>query len=159
MKEAERMSERKGWHQLNQYSNVDNPGAHFKTTGPEIWGQTEHKITHFVAGLGTCGTITGTGRYLKQQNPSIQVLGVAPCTGHDIPGVRSAQQLLLADHYHPDEYNGQCEVNNHEAYKQMLRINQEESLICGPTSGMALAGVFKMVPDAINNVVVVMFPD
>ena len=78
---------------LDQYSNEDNPGAHYKTTGPEIWRQTEGKITHFVAGLGTCGTITGTGRFLKEKNPEVKVFGVYPEEGHDIPGVRSQRQL------------------------------------------------------------------
>jgi len=74
------------FHMLNQYGNQANPEAHYKTTGPEIWRQTQGKVTHFVAGLGTCGTITGTGRFLKEQNPNVQVLGVHPNEGHDIPG-------------------------------------------------------------------------
>ena len=73
---------------LNQYANEANPDAHYKTTGPEIWRQTEGGVTHFVSGLGTCGTITGTGRYLKEQDAAVQVLGVHPQEGHDIPGVR-----------------------------------------------------------------------
>ena len=89
---------------LDQYTNEANPGAHFRTTGPEIWRQTGGAVTHFVAGLGTCGTITGTGRFLKQQNPAVKVLGVYPEDGHDIPGVRSKRQLAQTSLYFPQEY-------------------------------------------------------
>ena len=81
------------FHMLNQYVNQANPNAHYKTTGPEVWKQTEHKITHFVAALGTCGTLTGAGTYLKEKNSSIQLIGVHPEEGHDIPGVRSIIQF------------------------------------------------------------------
>ena len=144
---------------LDQYVNEANPGAHYRTTGPEIWKQTDGKITHFVAGLGTCGTITGTGRYLKEQNPDIQVLGVAPEEGHDIPGVRSKRQLQQTELYRPDEYDGETDVTNREAYDLCLRLNREESIVAGPSSGMNLAGAFKMVPDEPGNIVVVIFCD
>ncbi len=144
---------------LDQYVNEANPGAHYRTTGPEIWRQTDGKITHFVAGLGTCGTITGTGRFLKEQNPDIQVLGVAPEEGHDIPGVRSKRQLQQTKLYRPDEYNGEVEVNNREAYDLCRRLNQEECIVAGPSSGMNLAGALKLVPDEPGNIVVVIFCD
>ncbi len=147
------------WTNLDQYSNLANPGAHMLTTGPEIWRQTGGKVTHFVAGLGTCGTITGTGRYLKQQSPDVQVLGVYPAEGHDIPGVRSLRQLGQTKLYFPDEYDGQTEVDNREAYDLCLRLNQEESIIAGPSSGMALHGALKMIPDEPGVVAVVIFPD
>jgi cysteine synthase/rhodanese-related sulfurtransferase len=147
------------FHQLNQYVNPANPEAHFKTTGPEIWRQTGGKVTHFVAGLGTCGTITGTGRFLKQQDAAVKVMGVHPAEGHDIPGVRSLRQLKLTEFYLPREYDQQVEVDNEEAYSLCLRLNREEGIIAGPSSGMALAGAFKMVPDEPGNIVVVIFPD
>jgi cysteine synthase/rhodanese-related sulfurtransferase len=143
---------------LDQYSNEANPGGHYRTTGPEIWRQTDGKVTHLVAGLGTCGTITGTGRYLKEQG-DVKVLGVCPEEGHDIPGVRSQRQLAQTKLYHPDEYDGEVEVTNREAYDLCLRLNREESIIGGPSSGMALAGALKLVPDELGNVVVVIFPD
>ena len=90
--------------------NDANPDAHFRTTGPEIWRQTEGTVTHFVAGLGTCGTITGTGRFLKEKNPAVKVLGVYPEDGHDIPGVRSKRQLAQTKLYFPNEYDGEIEV-------------------------------------------------
>ena len=143
---------------LDQYSNEANPGAHYLTTGPEIWRQTQGKVTHFVAGLGTCGTITGTGRYLKEQG-DVKVLGVYPEEGHDIPGVRSQRQLAQTKLYRPDEYDGEVEVTDREAYDLCLRLNREESIVAGPSSGMNLAGALKLVPDEPGNIVVVIFCD
>jgi len=144
---------------LDQYVNEANPQAHYRTTGPEIWRQTEGKVTHFVAGLGTCGTITGTGRFLKEQNRDIKVLGAYPEEGHDIPGVRSQRQLQQTKLYRPDEYDGEAEITNREAYDLCLRLNREECIVAGPSSGMNLAGAFKMVPDEPGAVAVVIFCD
>lgn len=159
MQKAADLSKQPGWHQLNQYKNPANPDAHFRTTGPEIWRQTEGKITHFVAGLGTCGTITGTGRFLKSKNQNVKVFGVHPGEGHDIPGVRSLRALKLTDFFLPKEYDGITEIQNKEAYQLTKRLIQEESIIAGPSSGMALAGAFKQVPDEPGAVCVVVFPD
>ncbi len=144
---------------LDQYVNEANPESHYRTTGPEIWRQTQGKITHFIAGLGTCGTITGTGRFLKEKNADIKVLGVCPEEGHDIPGVRSRRQLQQTKLYRPDEYDGDVEVTNREAYDLCMRLNREESIIAGPSSGMNLAGAFKMLPDEPGTVAVVIFCD
>jgi len=159
MAKATELGAQPGWHQLNQYKNPANPEAHFRTTGPEVWRQTEGRVTHFVAGLGTCGTITGAGRFLTSKNRDVKVLGVHPQEGHDIPGVRSLRQLKLADFFYPKEYDGLIEINNEEAYRLCKRLNQEESVIAGPSSAMALAGAFKLVPDQPGAVCVVMFPD
>lgn len=159
MERASEIAEQPGFHQLNQYKNPANPEAHYLTTGPEIWKQTEGKVTHYVCGLGTCGSITGTGRYLKEQNPNLKVLGVDPVDGHDIPGVRSKRQLLVTDFFLPDEYDGTQHIDNKEAYELCARLNREEGIIAGPSSGMALAGAFKMVPDEEGLVAVVLFPD
>lgn len=159
MAKATEMGKQPGWHQLNQYKNPANPDAHFRTTGPEVWRQTQGKVTHFVAGLGTCGTITGSGRFLKSKNKNIKTFGVHPKEGHDIPGVRSLKQLKLADFFLPAEYDGLTEINNEEAYRLCKCLNQEESIIAGPSSGMALAGAFKLVPDEPGAVCVVIFPD
>jgi cysteine synthase/rhodanese-related sulfurtransferase len=148
-----------GYILLDQYGNEANPEGHYRTTGPEIWRQTEGKITHFVAGLGTCGTITGTGRFLKEKRRETQVLGVYPEEGHDIPGVRSKRQLGQTKLYRPNEYDGEVEVADREAYELCLRLNREESIIAGPSSGLALAGAFKLVPDEPGVVAVVIFPD
>ncbi len=144
---------------LDQYKNAANPDSHYRTTGPEIWRQTGGNITHFVAGLGTCGTITGTGRFLKEQNAAIKVLGVYPDDGHDIPGVRSLRQLQQTDFFLPDEYDQIIEVSNRDSYDMFLRLNREESIIAGPSCAMALVGGLRMIPDEPGNVVVIIFPD
>jgi len=159
MAKATELSERPGWRQLNQYKNPANPEAHFRTTGPEVWRQTGGKITHFVASLGTCGTITGTGRFLKTQNPQVKVIGVHPTDGHDIPGVRSRKALRVTDFFKPEEYDGVVEISDPEAYGLCLRLNREESIIAGPSGGLALAGAFKSIPDEPGNIAVVIFPD
>ena len=156
---ARETGDQEGWEILDQYVNEANPGAHYKTTGPEIWKQTAGKVTHFVAGLGTCGTITGTGKYLKEQNSEIKVLGSVPEEGHSIPGVRSFRQLQQTKLYHPDQYDDQVEVNDKEAYELCMRLNREEAIIAGPSSGMNLMAAFKLVPDEPGNVVVVIFCD
>ena len=143
----------------NQYENEANLEAHVRTTGPEIWRQTEGKVTHFVAGLGTCGTITGNCRYLKSQNPGVQVIGVHPSEGHDIPGVRSIKQLELTKLFVPHEYDALVEVSDEEAFDMCLRLNREESVIAGPSSAMALVGALKLIEDDPDAVVVIIFPD
>ncbi len=149
----------KEFHILDQYRNEANPESHYKTTGPEIWKQTEGKVTHFVASLGTCGTITGTGRFLKEQNADVKVLGVHPQAGHDIPGVRSMSQLSQTELFRPDEYDEMVMVTNEVAYEWCHRLVSEESLIAGPSSALALAGACEIVPDEPGNLVVVIFPD
>src|SRR5580693_3324839 len=156
---AAELGQRPGNLHLDQYRNWANPDAHYRTTGPEIWRQTSGEITHFVAGLGTCGTITGTGRFLKEQRSAVRVLGVTPVEGHDIPGVRSLRQLKQTALFFPKEYDQLVEVQNEEAFELCRRLNQEESLIAGPSSGMALAGALKLVPDEQGVVCVVVFPD
>ncbi len=148
-----------GYVMLDQYSNEANPDAHFRTTGPEIWRQTEGKITHFIAGLGTCGTITGTGRFLKSKNSGVKVLGVYPEEGHDIPGVRSKRQLGQTKLYFPKEYDGEIEVTDRDAYDLCLRLNREESIVAGPSCAMALVGALKLVPDEPGVIAVVIFAD
>jgi S-sulfo-L-cysteine synthase (O-acetyl-L-serine-dependent) len=156
---AAELGERPGNYNLNQYKNPANPDAHYRTTGPEIWRQTGGAITHFVAGMGTCGTITGTGRFLREQRKDVRVLGVHPVEGHDIPGVRSIRQLQQTALFSPKEYDGLVDVTNDEAFELCRRINQEDSIIAGPSSGMALAGALKLVPDEPGVVCVVVFPD
>jgi len=144
---------------LDQYTNHGNPDAHFQTTGPEIWRQTQGRVTHLVAALGTCGSITGTGRYLRSQNPAVRVIGVCPTEGHDIPGVRSRRQLAHAALFAPDEYDAVVEVGDREAYARCRALNEREGLIAGPSSGLALEGALAAVPDEEGVVAVVLFPD
>jgi cysteine synthase/rhodanese-related sulfurtransferase len=156
---AQELADRPDFHMLDQYTNEANPGAHYRTTGPEIWKQTEGTVTHFVAGLGTCGTITGTGRFLKEQNPGLKVLGVHPQEGHDIPGVRSIRQLQQTALFRPNEYDELVEIKDEEAWGLCQRLNLEESIIAGPSSALALAGALCLVPDEPGVIAVVIFPD
>ncbi|MCH8252820.1 MAG: pyridoxal-phosphate dependent enzyme [Planctomycetes bacterium] len=148
-----------GFVMLNQYENEANVGAHYRTTGPEIWRQTRGKVTHLVAGLGTCGTITGTGMFLREKNPSSKLIGVYPEEGHDIPGVRSRSQLQQTKLYRPELCDDEVEVINREAFDMCLRLNREESIIAGPSSGMALVGALRAIADEPGTLVVVVFPD
>ncbi|MDR1791146.1 MAG: pyridoxal-phosphate dependent enzyme [Propionibacteriaceae bacterium] len=159
MSKAEELAERPGWTELNQYKNPANPEAHYRTTGPEVWRQTDGQITHFVASLGTCGTITGTGRYLKERNPEVKVIGVHPPTGHDIPGVRALRALALTDFFKPEEYDAVVEIPDEDSYATCHRLHIEESIIAGPSSGLALAGALREIPDEEGVVAVVVFPD
>lgn len=159
MEKATELGERPGWKELNQYANPANPQAHYLTTGPEVWRQTGGEVTHFVASLGTCGTITGAGRFLKEQDPAVQVIGVHPTQGHDIPGVRSRRALAVTDFFHPEEYDTIVEIGDEEAYALTHRLHVEESLIAGPSSGLALAGALRAVPDEPGVIAVVIFPD
>jgi cysteine synthase/rhodanese-related sulfurtransferase len=156
---AHAISKEPNFHMMNQYENEANPETHYKTTGPEIWKQTQGKVTHFVAGLGTCGTITGTGKFLKEKNPNIKVIGVHPAEGHDIPGVRSIKQLKQTKLFRPDQYDTLVEVPDADAYDMCLRLNREESIIAGPSAAMALVGALKVVGDDPDAVVVIIFPD
>ncbi len=156
---ATEIAEQPDYQMLNQYANPANPEAHYRTTGPEIWRQTKGAVTHFVAGMGTCGTIAGTGRFLKERNPQVRVLGVHPNEGHTIPGVRSITQLRQTRFFEPDHYDGMIEIENQEAFDLCRRLNREESITAGPSSAMALAGAFQLVPDEPGSLVVVIFPD
>lgn len=143
----------------NQYENEANLMAHYRTTGPEIWKQTEGRITHFIAGLGTCGTIGGAGKFLKEKNSKIKIIGVYPEEGHDIPGVRSLKQLKVTKLYKPELYDYMIEATNKESYNMCLRLNREESILAGPSSGMALAGGLKILKEYEQGFAVIIFPD
>ena len=159
MQRASELAAQPGWSELNQYANGANPDAHYRTTGPEIWRQTRGTVTHFVASLGTCGTITGTGRFLKERNPAVAVIGVHPTDGHDVPGVRSRRALAVTEFFSPDEYDAVLEVSDDDAYGTCRRLFTEESLTPGPSSGLALAGALRAIPDEPGVVAVVIFPD
>ena len=143
----------------NQYENLANIDAHYTTTGPEIWAQTEGKVTHVLAGLGTCGTIGGIGKFLKEKNPKIKVIAVHPQENHNIPGVRSLKQLQVTKLYQPELYDAIVEVHDQEAYEMCLQLNREESIIAGPSSGMVVAGALRFLKENDTGVVVFIFPD
>jgi cysteine synthase len=143
----------------NQYENEDNVRAHMETTGPEIWRQTEGKITHFFAALGTCGTITGTGRFLKGKNPAIQVIGVMPSEGHDVPGLRNMSQLHVSNLFDSSVVDDLLEIDYELAYDRALDLARKEGLFAGPSSGLILEGALQVVAKARTGLGVMIFPD
>lgn len=125
----------------NQYENTDNVRAHYETTGPEIWRQTEGRVKSFVAGLGTTGTITGVGRYLKERDPSIRIIGVEPQPGHRLPGMKSfaeAKEPGIADWSLVDEV---LRVDDDPAYEATKSIWRNEALMVGPSTGAIVAAL------------------
>ena len=139
---------------LNQFGNFDNPLAHYETTGPEIWADTHGEITHFVSSMGTTGTIMGTSRYLKEQNPAIQVVGVQPAEGANIPGIRRWPQAYLPEIFEPDRVDMTLDVTQDEAETMMRRLAAEEGIFAGVSSGGALAAAMK-VSEQVENAVIV----
>jgi cysteine synthase B len=148
---AEMVAEGKG-KMLDQFANPDNPLSHLRGTGPEIWRDTEGKVTHFVSAMGTTGTITGTSRFLKQQNPTIQVIGAQPAEGSQIPGIRKWPEA-----YQPRIYDGSLIdrlelVTQKEAEDMARRLAHEEGIFGGVSSGGALAvalGVARELQEAV----------
>jgi cysteine synthase B len=140
---AEEMAEKEGYFMLDQFSNPDNYGAHYKTTGPEIWTATEGKVTHFVASMGTTGTIMGNSRYLKEQNKQIKIIGVQPEEGASIPGIRKWSPEFLPKIYEPDRVDKILYVNEEQATETTRRMARE----CGIFAGMSSGGVLKATLD------------
>ena len=124
---------------VNQYENPDNVLAHYETTGPEIWSQTEGRIRTFVTGFGTCGTITGIGRYLKEQDPSIRVIGVEPQKGHRLPGLKSFQEAKEPSILDWSVIDDVIHVDDDAAYGFTRRLFLEEGLMVGPSTGAVVA--------------------
>ncbi len=119
----------------NQYANTDNIAAHYETTGPEIWRQTDGKVRYFIAGFGTCGTITGVGRYLKEQDPSIEIVAVEPQPGHRLPGMKNFQDAAEPAILDWSVIDHVIRVDDDAAYATTKRLFREEALIVGPTTG------------------------
>ena len=129
---------------LDQFSNPDNPQAHFETTGPEIWRDTAGRVTHFVSAMGTTGTIMGTGRYLKQQNPGVQIVGVQPDEGSNIPGIRRWPQAYLPKIYDPAGVDRIIDVSQVEAEQTMRDLAAREGIFGGVSSGGAVAAALRL---------------
>ena len=144
---------------LDQFSNLDNPTAHIESTGPEIWRQTGGRITHFVSSMGTTGTIMGCGRYLKEQNPDIQIIGLQPTEGSAIPGIRRWPQAYLPKIFVPEEVDRVMDIRQREAEEMTRRLAREEGIFCGVSSGGAVAGALKVSRQVENATIVAIICD
>ncbi len=129
---------------LDQFSNPDNPLAHYRTTGPEIWRDTGGEITHFISAMGTTGTIMGVGRYLREQSDSVQIVGVHPAEGAAIPGIRKWPEAYLPSIYDPSLVDRILEVGQSEAEEMTRRLAREEGIFCGVSSGGAVAAALRL---------------
>jgi S-sulfo-L-cysteine synthase (O-acetyl-L-serine-dependent) len=144
----------------DQYFNQMNPQAHYETTGPEIYRQTQQKITHFVAGIGTGGTIMGTGRYLKERNPSIRIIAVEPDDAlHGLEGLKHMASSIVPGIYHEDELDEKISVSTEDAYAMVYRLSQEEGILVGQSSGAALFATLKLARKLREATLVTVFPD
>ena len=143
----------------NQYENPKNVEAHFKTTGPEIWRQTEGKITHLFVSLGTCGTVVGTSQFLRSKNPDIKVIAVQPTEGHDVPGLRNVSQLGVSKLFDSSLVDDILEIDFHLAYTRALELCQNEGLLAGPSSGLIFEGALEIVRRDKSGHGVMIFPD
>ncbi len=139
---------------LDQFGNTDNPLAHYEGTGPEIWRDTEGQVTHFVSSMGTTGTIMGVSRYLKEQNPNIQIIGVQPEEGAQIPGIRKWPEEYLPKIYDPKRVDDLIYVGQNNAEKTMRRLAAEEGIFAGVSSGGALYAALQLSKTLENAVIV-----
>ncbi len=144
---------------LDQFNNPANPDAHYQSTGPEIWRQSEGAVTHFVSAMGTTGTIMGVSRYLKEQNPAVQVIGLQPAEGSQIPGIRRWPAAYLPAIFEPQRVDRVLDVTQEEALVMMRRLAREEGICCGVSSGGAVAGALRVASEIKQGVVVAIICD
>lgn len=144
---------------LDQFGNPDNPLAHYTTTGPELWQQTGGTITHFVSSMGTTGTIMGTSRYLKEKNPAIQIIGLQPAEGAQIPGIRRWPEAYLPKIYERDRVDGIVSMPQPLAEQTMRDLARKEGIFCGVSSGGAVAAALELSQQVKNAVIVAIICD
>jgi cysteine synthase B len=144
---------------LDQFGNGDNPLAHYEGTGPEIWQQTQGKVTHFVSSMGTTGTITGTSRFLKEKNPEIQIIGLQPEDGASIPGIRRWPQAYIPSIYDSSNVDQVISMGQEEAENTMRALAREEGIFAGVSSGGSIAGALRLNQQLENAVIVAIVCD
>jgi len=144
---------------LNQFANPDNPDAHYAGTGPEIWRDTGGKITHFVSAMGTTGTIMGTSRFLKERNPEIQVIGVHPAEGAQIPGIRRWPEEYLPKIYEPARVDRILEVTQQEAEETTRQLAAQEGIFAGISSGGAVQAALRISHEVRHALIVAIICD
>ncbi|MBA9077786.1 cysteine synthase CysM [Rufibacter quisquiliarum] len=151
---AEDMAAREGYYMLNQFGNPDNYQAHYTSTGPEIWRGTHGKVTHFVSAMGTTGTIMGVSRYLKEQNPEVQIVGTQPSEGSNIPGIRRWSPEYLPQIYEPSRVDRLLDISESEAVTMTRRLAKEEGILAGMSSGGALHAACQLAQELEEGLIV-----
>ena len=141
---AEKKGAEKGYFLLNQFANPDNPEAHYKSTGPEIWTDSDQKITHFVSSMGTTGTIMGCSTYLKEQNASIQIIGCQPTEGSSIPGIRRWPAEYVPKIFDPRKVDRVLDISQQEAEETTRQLAKQEGIFAGASSGGAAAAALRL---------------
>lgn len=144
---------------LDQFGNQDNPQAHYATTGPEIWRDTQGTITHLVSSMGTTGTIMGLSRYFKEQNPEVQIVGLQPMEGAAIPGIRRWPEAYLPSIFDASQVDRVIDMGQVEAETTMRRLAREEGIFCGVSSGGAVAAALRLSAEVENAVIVAIICD
>lgn len=144
---------------LNQFGNDDNPSAHYETTGPEIWQQTQGSITHFVSAMGTTGTIMGTSRFMKEQNENIQVVGLQSQEGASIPGIRRWPKEYMPTIFDASRVDQVIDISQQDAEQTMKSLATEEGIFCGVSSGGSVAGALQLSQQVENATIVVIVCD
>jgi cysteine synthase B len=144
---------------LNQFANPDNPRAHYETTGPEIWRDTGGSITHFVSAMGTTGTIVGTARFLREQNPRPWIIGVQPAEGASIPGIRRWPVEYIPEIFDATLVDREMDVSQAEAEEVTRRLAAEEGIFAGISSGGAVAAALRLAQEVENAVIVAIICD
>lgn len=148
-----------GYLMLNQFGNPDNPGMHYKTTGPEIWKDTKHQITHFVSSMGTTGTIMGVSKYLKEQNPAIQIVGCQPTDGSKIPGIRKWPEAYLPTIFDKQKVDRVIEIAESDARIMSKRLAREEAIFSGMSSGGTVHAAMELAKELKEGVIVCIICD
>ncbi len=156
---AEEQAATGDYYMLNQFGNPDNYGMHYRTTGPEIWQDTDGKITHFVSSMGTTGTIMGVSRYLKEQRAEVQIVGAQPTDGSRIPGIRRWSPEFLPKIYEPERVDRIIDVSRDEAITMTRRLAQEEGILAGMSSGGALTVALRLAEELESGVIVTIVCD
>jgi cysteine synthase B len=148
-----------GYHMLNQFANPDNYGMHYRTTGPEIWRDTQGAITHFVSAMGTTGTIMGVSRYLKEQNPQVQIVGCQPTEGSRIPGIRKWPEAYLPKIFDKQRVDRIMDIAEAEAREMSRRLAKEEAVFCGMSSGGAVSAAVRLSKELEQGIIVCIICD
>ncbi|PLX92840.1 MAG: cysteine synthase B [Desulfuromonas sp.] len=143
----------------NQYSNPHNPLAHYETTGPEIYRQCDGDIDVFVAGIGTSGTLMGTGRALKERNSAIRIIGIEPTLGHSVQGLKNMQEAIVPDIYHEENLDEKIVIEDDEAFNCARDLAIHEGLFVGMSSGAAVAGALRVAATMTSGTIVTLLPD